>query len=48
MRVGDRLDLRGPSAVRFEGTDRTEFFDNRQFHGNAFGFEDRCLAWLAA
>ena len=36
MRVGDRLDVRGPSAVRFRGTDRTEFLDNRQFHGNAF------------
>ena len=36
MRVGDRLDVRGPSAVRFRGTGRTAFLDNRQFHGNAF------------
>ena len=36
MRVGDRLDVRGPSAVRFRGTDRTAFLDNRRFHGNAF------------
>lgn len=35
MRVGDRLDVRGPSAVRFKGIDRTEFLDNRQFHGSA-------------
>ena len=36
MRVGDRRDVRSPSAVRFRGIDRTEFLDNRQFHGNAF------------
>ena len=36
MRVGDQLDVRGPSTVRFRGTDRTAFLDNRQFHGNAF------------
>ena len=36
MRVGDRRDVRSPSAVRFRGIDRTEFLDNRPFHGNAF------------
>ena len=36
MRVGDRRDVRSPSAVRFRGIDRTELLDNRQFHGNAF------------
>ena len=36
MRVGDRLDVRGPSAVRFRGIDQTAFLDDHRFHGDAF------------
>jgi len=37
---GDRLEADYPQCLlrvaKFRGTDRTEFFDNRQIHGNAF------------
>ena len=39
--ASDRLEAAMPQCLlrvaRFRGVDRTEFLDNRQFHGNAFG-----------
>lgn len=33
-------------AARFKGVDKTEFLDNRQFHGNAFRLLDRAQRFL--
>lgn len=44
------LELRAPQCLlrvaRFRGTDRTEFTDNRQFHGNVFGLLQRAERFL--
>ena len=46
----DQLELRAPQCLlrvaRFRGTDRTEFIDNRQFHGNVFGLLQRAERFL--
>jgi ATP-dependent DNA helicase RecG len=46
----DALELRAPQCLlrvaRFRGTDRTEFIDNRQFHGNAFSLLRRAERFL--
>ena len=46
----DTLELRTPQCLlrvaRFRGTDRTEFIDNRQFHGNVFGLLSRAERFL--
>lgn len=46
----DQLELRAPQCLlrvaRFLGTDRTEFIDNRQFHGNVFGLLQRAERFL--
>ena len=34
-------------AARFRGTDRTEFLDNRQFHGNAFDLLEHAERFLS-
>ena len=45
--VNDRtIERRMLRVARFRGTDRTEFLDNRQFHGNTFdllGRAERCF-----
>ena len=44
------LELRAPQCLlrvaRFRGTDRTEFIDNRQFHGNVFDLLGRAERFL--
>lgn len=44
------LELRAPQCLlrvaRFRGVDRTEFIDNRQFHGNVFGLLQRAERFL--
>lgn len=44
------LELRSPQCLlrvaRFRGTDRTEFIDNRQFHGNVFNLLQRAERFL--
>lgn len=44
------LEHRAPQCLlrvaRFRGTDRTEFIDNRQFHGNAFSLLQRAERFL--
>lgn len=46
----DVLELRAPQCLlrvaRFRGTDRTEFIDNRQFHGNVFALLQRAERFL--
>jgi ATP-dependent DNA helicase RecG len=46
----ERLEAEYPQcllrAARFRGTDRTEFIDNRQFHGNAFDLLRRAERFL--
>ena len=46
----DALELRAPQCLlrvaRFRGTDRTEFIDNRQFHGNVFTLLQRSERFL--
>lgn len=46
----DALELRTPQCLlrvaRFRGNDRTEFTDNRQFHGNVFGLLQRAERFL--
>ncbi|MFO1214428.1 MAG: ATP-binding protein [Burkholderiaceae bacterium] len=46
----DQLELRAPQCLlrvaRFRGTDRTEFIDNRQFHGNVLGLLQRAERFL--
>ena len=46
----DALELRAPQCLlrvaRFRGTDRTEFIDNRQFHGNVFTLLQRAERFL--
>lgn len=46
----DALELRAPQCLlrlaRFRGNDRTEFIDNRQFHGNVFSLLQRAERFL--
>lgn len=46
----EALELRAPQCLlrvaRFRGTDRTEFIDNRQFHGNVFALLQRAERFL--
>jgi len=46
----EALELRAPQCLlrvaRFRGTDRTEFIDNRQFHGNVFTLLQRAERFL--
>lgn len=46
----EALELRSPQCLlrvaRFRGTDRTEFIDNRQFHGNVFNLLQRAERFL--
>ena len=46
----DRLEAEYPQCMlrvaKFRGTDRTEFLDNRQFHGNAFDLLNRAERFI--